>query len=150
MEFKVIAERTKSLVWIVLAITSFLVTLTFQTIYRSNAWPFDYLKALPPALGDIVAMIFWIGAGPLFIAFLFLIPIASIRTTVRLAMHLTTFICFFNPISNYYFNLVKSGEGLQYKTLILNFISLAVLSIPLFLVTVIFPKIIFHFLSRKN
>lgn len=145
-----IAEKTRNLVWIVLAIISFLVVLTFQTIYRSNAWPFDYLKVLPSTVGDVVAMVFWIGAGPLFISFIFLIPIASIRTTVKLAIYLTLFISFFNPISNYYFNLIKSGESLQYKILMLNVISLVVLSIPLFLVIVIIPKVVFHFLNRKN
>ena len=146
MEFKVIAEKIRGSAWIVMAIATFLFTLIYQTIYRSNAWPFDYLKILPTFLGDIIAMIFWIGAGPLVIAFLFLIPITSIRTTIKLGIYLTFSICLFNPMSTYYFNLIQSGQNLQYKTLLLNMISLI---IPLFFVIVILPKVVFNFLRRK-
>jgi hypothetical protein len=122
----------------------FAVALVFQTMFRIKAWPIDYLGVIPGFIGDMLALVFWIGAAPLAISFLFLIAVKPIKVAAICAAGFTLVICLMNPLSNFAFAIQNSGQGLQIKTIALNVLSLLAFSIVLFVTLVVIPKLVIH------
>lgn len=133
-----------------IAATVFAAALVFQTMFRTKAWPIEYLGVIPGLIGDVLTLVFWVGAAPLAISFLFLIPVKPVKVAAICAVGFTLIICLVNPLSNWIFAFRNSDQSLQLKTIVLNVFSLAVLSIALFTVLVLIPKLLIYLFGRRK
>lgn len=141
---------SKNSLWGVAAIVVFLVSTALQISYRLNSWRPIILNDLPGLVGDIIAMTIWIGAGPLAISFLFLIPIKPISIAAKRASLLALLSSVINSVCNYIYNITQLGQVLEYRTVLLNVIALVGASVPIFLILVAFPQILIYSFNRRN
>lgn len=136
--------------WAIAALVIFFLATTAQIVYGSATWPFDWLKFFPTFLGDVIALIFWLGAGPLVLSFAFLVPTRSSLFAAKIATFLACLSAVVNPIANSVFNLEHFGSTLQLKTLIINSLTMLGAAVPIFLFIVFVPQVIIKFLKRGN
>ena len=127
----------------------FVALLIWQHQFRAEAWPYSLFHALPEPLGSVVTAIFWIGAGPLAVAFLFLIPVYPKFLAFRVAVYMSIIISIFAPLSNYIFNMFSVGVLLDFKTIALNVMSLIGVSILIYLILLLLPSCIIFLISKK-
>lgn len=141
-------EKMHTLFWAIAAFVIFALATTAQIVYGPKTWPFDWLKFVPTLLGDVTAMVFWLGAGPLVLSFAFLVPIRPSFFAAKIATVLACLIAVINPIANLVINLERFGSMLQSKTFIINGLTMLGAAIPIFFFVVFVPQIIIKLLKK--
>ena len=145
-----IDKKVRDRYWGAAAFFIFVLATTVQVVYRSAIWPFDLLKFLPTFLGDVTALIFWLGAGPLALSFVFLAPTRLSLFAAKVAAVLACLSAFVNPIANNIFNLQRFGSTLPMKVLIGNGLTILGAAVLIYFFIVFIPQIIVTLLKRKN
>lgn len=143
-------EKMQKRSWVIAAFIAFFLATTAQVFYRAGTWPFDWLKSLPTFLGDVTALIFWLGAGPLLLSFPFLVPTRSSLFAAKTAAILACLSAVINPIANSLHDLERFGSALDFKTMIINSLTMLGAALPIFLFVVFIPQIIISVLKRRN
>ena len=145
-----IDKKVRDRYWGAVAFFIFFLTTTVQVVYQSAIWPFDLLKFLPTFLGDVIALIFWLGAGPLALSFVFLAPTRLSPFAAKVAAVLACFSAVANPIANNIFNLQRFGDSLPIKLLIGNGVTILGAAVLIYIFIVFIPQIIVTLLKREN
>ena len=142
--------KTYRQLWAFAALIVFSLATYAQIIYGTKTWPSHWLLVLPTFLGDMIALTFWLDAGPLLLSFALLIPSNSTAFAAKVAMSLACLSAVINPIANSANNLELAGSALDLKTLIINSLTMLGVAIPIFFFIVLIPQISIKLLKRGN
>lgn len=140
--------KTYRQLWAFAALIIFSLVTYAQIIYDTKTWPFEWPLVLPTSLGDMIALIFRLGAGPLLLSFPLLIPSGSTAFSAKVAMSLACLSAFINPIANSARNLELADSALDLKILIINDLIMLGVAIPIFVFIVLIPQISIKRLKR--